>query len=1137
MRLSRALITALLVHALPALAATPAMAESATALAEQYASNDPQRIRNGDPFEPAATLDPAAKQAVQRIPGCSLRTTGPVPQDATNDTGIMPFHKMVEAACELDAKSDRVTLVPGWQAHSGRDIFAVHVTAPSPDVQRNSEAVRERLVTDPAGLAADLKAGKVAPWRPTVMVSANIHGSEGEGTDTVMAWATYLANAKDTDPLVEGSSGGPTVGAFLNAYELVLIPSVNPDGRTAGTRRNAAGIDLNRDQVARSQPETVALQALLQRYQPVMHLDLHGYYNPNGNALGLVEPAGTPHAIAMDRPRLEARMNNWLSRLDANIINRPEVKAMGFDAKRVGIAMKDEPNGRWDDWAPVYTSVWSTLMNGAGVTVEAPFNPFGRPLVNGKNAAAQGNIAFMRGAVDAMALAAMDTREALITSLVDYRVQAAAGERGSTGQDWPQGWVIDGPDPQHPKANRDHLVENLKGKGVQFKEFPGGVTIGDKTYQPGAVYVPANQPYRALAAVTLSPGGTVPGDRTTDLAAWSPGSLWGATVETVAHGAKVEPNTVPRESPGTQTPEAQLRALGPGPWRFIPRSIEQVRAINELVNGGVALYRNPADGNVYIPGEHGNDILKYVSDLALEPVTDMPDRVERIRKLKVGITADGSSTNWLQMLGYAPVFVDITNAAAIPNDLDVLILNRHVGAEVGTKIGDWVRKGGALVAIDGGQYMLPTLGITSVKTMGLGRRSAGLLEVTQDASEPVMPGRLPKQVELTEPYQVWPSLPEGFHAVQTVPVGATITSGVWPEHHKTSKPAYLTIAGGVNEGRVVASGAQRVFRHHMVGQADELFDWMHWASKPSLVDNPLRITERIAGSDRVETALALSTRTHPKTADTVVITAADAWADTLVAGPLAAAHNAPILLSNRQDVRPSVLARLGALAPKRIIVVGGREAVSDAVLTQLRALAGSPTIERIGGVHRYDTSAAVAATFPAGSQTYVATGDQPADALIGGVLAARNKGVTLLVPTKGAVPPKVIQETKRLADPELTILGGTQAVPEDTARVLASSPTTAARIAGANRFETAAVVAKQLAPARTVAVVNGYSTADALLATPFIHQRQGAILLSDTNALPKVTADTLATLKPNRVVLIGGEQVLTQQVAQYVATP
>ena len=969
------------------------------------------------------------------------------------------------------------------------------------------------------------------------MVTANIHGSEGEGTDALMGWASYLAEAKASDPLVPGQTTGPTVGAFLDAYELVLVPSVNPDGRTAGTRRNGAGIDLNRDQVTRSQPETKALQTLLHRYQPVMHLDLHGYYNPHGEALGLVEPATTPHAIAMDRPRLEARMADWLSRLDATIINRPEVVAMGFDAKRVGVAMKDEPNGRWDDWAPVYTSVWSTLMNGAGVTVEAPYNPFGRPLQDGKNKAAQGNIAFLRGAVDAMALAAMAKRSELITSLVDYRVQAATGVKGDTGQAWPEGWLIHAPDEQHPKANASHLIENLKAKGVRVQENPAGFDVNGTRYQDGSAFIPANQPLRAVASVTLSPGGQVPGDRTTDLAAWSPGSLWGAQVTEVPKGAKVEPVT----SLPVLPPEP---ILGPGPWQMRPRSMAQVQLVTTWLKGGMALYRNPADGTVYIPAAYKDEVSKQFQAAEITSATAIPDRVERLRKLKVGITADASHTNWLRLLGYDPVYVDVNTVKAVPTDLDVLILNRHIGAEMATSVREWVRRGGALIALEGGQYTLVELGLSDVPTQGEGRRSAGLITVTQQATEPVMPGRPDRQVELVEPYQVWPKVPAGYHAVQTVPAGTRITSGVWPAGKATTQPYYLTVAGEVGQGRVVASGAQRIFRHHMFGQTDELADWIHWAARPQLVDNPLRVTRRIAGADRVETAIALSNETHPDTADTVVITASEAWADTLVAGPLAAAHKAPILLSGTKDIRPSVINRLHTLKPKRILVVGGPMAIDDRVLAQLRDIPNVREVTRLGGETRYATSAAVANTFPTTSQLVIATGDQPADALTGGVYAARHNGVTLLVPNQAPIPDAVTSQVARMTDPELTVIGGPMAVTPAQERTLTTkpipgsqTPRTVVRLGGQTRFETAAAIARQLAPSKVVALANGYSTADALLATPYVHQQGGVLLLSQPDSLPEVTKTTLEHLAPKKVVLIGGDQVLEPQLATQLGTP
>ncbi|WP_336250430.1 cell wall-binding repeat-containing protein, partial [Stomatohabitans albus] len=966
------------------------------------------------------------------------------------------------------------------------------------------------------------------PWRQTLMVTGNIHGSEGEGTDAILAWARYLANAKGTDPIVEGASTGPTVDAFLDAYELVLVPSVNPDGRTAGTRRNAAGIDLNRDQVTRSQPETKALQALLQRFQPVMHLDLHGYYSPSGNAMGLVEPAGTPHAVAMDRALLESRMAEWLHRLDEQIINRPDVRAMGFDAKQVGVAMRDEANGRWDDWAPVYTSVWSTLMNGAGVTVESPFNPFGRPLVNGKNPAVAGNIAFHRGAMDAMALAAMDTRSELASSLINYRIQAATGTQGSSGQTWPAGWVIHAPDTQHPNVNVERLITNLVEKGVTVSYLSEDATINGKPVPKGSAFVSAKQPYRALASVTLGSGALVPGDRTTDLAAWSPGQLWGVEVDELAQGQSLPQTTA-------TAPPVSGDADMTGPWQMVPRSLEQVRVVNTLLKRGVELYRNPKNGAIIIPAAHLNDIRADLATMNITQAGDLPDHLERVRMLRVGITSDAAHMNWLELMGFEPVYVDLLKTPEVPNNLDVLILTRHISAPAAAQVRDWVTKGGALIAIDGGQFMLTDMGFAKQNPVGLGRRSAGLITAEQSERDPVMPGRATHQVELVEPYQVWETLPDTFRAVQTIPSGSAITSGLWPSNYRTKTPMYLTIAADVGRGRVVASGAQRILRHHMLGQVDELFDWMQWVSKPTTAPTTMHTVTRVAGPDRVATSLALAAQTHPDHADTVVITQSSRWADTLVAGPLAAAHNAPIVLSGMDAISQPVLERIRSLAPKRVFLVGGEQVLSRHVVDQLRALNADLDITRLGGATRYDTSALVAATFPTTSPIVVATGDKPADALTGGVFAARKGGLTLLIPEQGAVPAAISDQVQRRPGQPLTVIGGSQAVRDESVSALTSGNRPHTRLGGQNRFETAVTIANALAPTGVIGIANGGSTADALLATPLMQAKKGVMLLTDSTQLPDSTRSAIESLNPRQVLLIGGEQVIDPTLGHEIA--
>ncbi|PAF12329.1 hypothetical protein CHH61_25075, partial [Shouchella clausii] len=69
-----------------------------------------------------------------------------------------------------------------------------------------------------------------------------------------------------------------------------------PDGRVDATRFNGEGIDLNRDFITQSQPETQETVSLIKEWNPMVFLDTHGYvknYAPNKQ--GLIEPCTPPY--------------------------------------------------------------------------------------------------------------------------------------------------------------------------------------------------------------------------------------------------------------------------------------------------------------------------------------------------------------------------------------------------------------------------------------------------------------------------------------------------------------------------------------------------------------------------------------------------------------------------------------------------------------------------------------------------------------------------------------------------------------------------------------------------------------------------------------------------------------------------
>lgn len=145
--------------------------------------------------------------------------------------------------------------------------------------------------------------------------------------------------------------------------------------------------------------------------------------------------------------------------------------------------------------------------------------------------------------------------------------------------------------------------------------------------------------------------------------------------------------------------------------------------------------------------------------------------------------------------------------------------------------------------------------------------------------------------------------------------------------------------------------------------------------------------DRVAGSDRVETAALASRRTFG-VSEQVVIAGAGGFADALAAVPLAASLDAPLLLVGEELSAPTIraLERTGAF---EALVVGGAAAVPETVVTALadRGL----EVRRLAGPDRYATAAAVAAELGAeDGLAFVASGVTFADALAAGPVAARS---------------------------------------------------------------------------------------------------------------------------------------------------
>jgi 5'-nucleotidase / UDP-sugar diphosphatase len=310
--------------------------------------------------------------------------------------------------------------------------------------------------------------------------------------------------------------------------------------------------------------------------------------------------------------------------------------------------------------------------------------------------------------------------------------------------------------------------------------------------------------------------------------------------------------------------------------------------------------------------------------------------------------------------------------------------------------------------------------------------------------------------------------------------------------------------------------------------------------------------ERIAGADRVGTAIAVSAQTFD-TAATVVIARADEYADALAGAPLATFLGAPLLLTSRDGLLPAVQAELERLGSTHAVLLGGTAALSETVEQDLNAMGVTP--RRVSGPNRFATAAAVAANLvgeDTGGTVFVVKGidDDPGrgwpDAVSAAPYAAFLNAPVLLVATDDATQP-TLDAIAELDPAEVIIVGGTAAVSAATEESLGSededTERTVRRLSGDTRYTTSGAVYDE-----AIAVgmdptsrwlATGRNWPDTLAAGPAVATLGASLLLVDPEALANSpsTRERIRVLPDvlDEVVLVGGTAAISDAVRDELA--
>lgn len=172
-------------------------------------------------------------------PLASADHTGPVTRDFAASLALFPTHEELQALMREADAHPWATLHEISTSGKGLPVLLLEITDPDSVVP-----MEERIVT---------------------LILTQQHGNEPAGTG---AAHQLLRDFLDGKALQDG---------VLANQVLLLMPMANPDGATANTRGNAAGVDINRDHVHLETSEARAIHDVLNRWDVHVAMDHHEY--------------------------------------------------------------------------------------------------------------------------------------------------------------------------------------------------------------------------------------------------------------------------------------------------------------------------------------------------------------------------------------------------------------------------------------------------------------------------------------------------------------------------------------------------------------------------------------------------------------------------------------------------------------------------------------------------------------------------------------------------------------------------------------------------------------------------------------------------------------------------------------------
>jgi len=203
--------------------------------------------------------------------------------------------------------------------------------------------------------------------------------------------------------------------------------------------------------------------------------------------------------------------------------------------------------------------------------------------------------------------------------------------------------------------------------------------------------------------------------------------------------------------------------------------------------------------------------------------------------------------------------------------------------------------------------------------------------------------------------------------------------------------------------------------------------------------------------------------------------------------------------------------------------------------------------DRYAGTTRYGTAAAIAGQddFNGAHTAILATGENFPDALAASGIAGANAPAPIVLTQTNTYTQAAKDALNAFTDvTSVTIVGGTAAVSTAVENAVKADGFTVNRLAGTNRFGTAAAIARAVGAANigqvggksTALIANGLNYPDALAGGTVAYAAHLPILLVTPSSIPAETASAINDLNIDHAIILGGTAAVSDAVKTQLDT-